>query len=92
MDRRMLAHAGVAAGAAAAIAAASSTPAGEAVDRRAFNLLNSERGGVADAVSRGITELGSIAASASSAAVLALGGRRRAGWRSAARSVTRGWG
>jgi membrane-associated phospholipid phosphatase len=78
MDRRSLARAGVAAGAAALVAAVSSTSAGGAADRRAFDLLNSERGPIADAVFGGITELGSIAASASAAAVLALGGRRRA--------------
>jgi membrane-associated phospholipid phosphatase len=78
MDRRSLTRAGLNAGAAAMIAAISSTPAGAAADRRTFDLLNSERGPLADAVFGGVTELGSIAASASAAFVLAVGGRRRA--------------
>jgi membrane-associated phospholipid phosphatase len=78
MEGRGLVRAGLLTGAALAVAAASSPPAGASADRRAFDLLNRDRGPVADGFFGGVTELGSIMASASAAGVLALSGRRRA--------------
>ena len=78
MEGRGLVRAGLLTGAALAVAAASSPPAGAAADRRAFDLLNRDRGPVADGFFGGVTELGSIMASAGAAGVLALSGRRRA--------------
>jgi undecaprenyl-diphosphatase len=71
---------GIAALAAAAIAVgvAVSRGRGRDLDRRAFRALNAERGPRADVVFSGITELGSIWASAGAAAVLAALGERRA--------------
>jgi len=66
------------AGAAVGVAAASATRTGRRADRAAFEALNRDRGPARDAAFGGITELGSIMASASAAAVLAAGGRRRA--------------
>jgi undecaprenyl-diphosphatase len=60
-----------------AVAAATGREPGRRVDRRIFAALNSDRGPAADAVFTGITELGSIGASAGAAAVLAAAGRRR---------------
>ncbi len=73
-----LARAAALAGAAIGVGAASTTALGRAADRAAFEALNRDRGRARDAVFGGMTELGSIMASASAAAVLAAGGRRRA--------------
>ncbi len=72
--------AGAAAGTAAAlaVAAATSTPPGRAIDRAVFTAVNRGQGPQADAVMKGVTELGSIMASAAAAGVLTLAGRRRA--------------
>ncbi len=78
MDRRELARAGLLAGAALAVAAVSSLPSGARADRAAFDALNRGHGPSPDALFEGITELGSIVASAGAAGVLALAGRRRA--------------
>ncbi len=51
---------------------------GHAVDERAFTALNGEAAATADALLAGLTELGSIAAAAGAAGVLAASGRRRA--------------
>jgi undecaprenyl-diphosphatase len=51
---------------------------GRDLDHRAFRTVNRDRGEGADALFRGVTELGSIWASVGAAAVLALAGRRRA--------------
>ena len=67
---------GAAAGA-LAVAAASGTRAGRAIDRRVFHSINRSRDGRADALFTGVTELGSIAASAGAAAVIVATGRRR---------------
>jgi membrane-associated phospholipid phosphatase len=61
-----------------AVAGASSTPAGRRLDRSVFDEVNRDRGPAVDALMVGITELGSIMASAGAAAILAIGGRRRA--------------
>ncbi len=67
------------AGAAAVVGhAAIRTREGPQVDRELFALANAGHGETADAVFGGITELGSIAAPAAAAAVLAVAGRRRA--------------
>jgi membrane-associated phospholipid phosphatase len=65
-------------GAALGVAAWTSTPKGRELDLQVFKELNRDRGPAADAVFGGVTELGSIWASAGAAAVLAIGGRRRA--------------
>jgi undecaprenyl-diphosphatase len=72
-----LARAGLLTAGALAVAGASTLPAGSRLDRAAFEVLNRDRGPTGDAVFGGITELGSIMASAAAAAVLALSGRRR---------------
>ena len=74
---RYLARAGLLTAGALAVAGASTLPAGSRLDRAAFEALNRDRGPIGDAVFGGITELGSIMASAAAAAVLALSGRRR---------------
>jgi membrane-associated phospholipid phosphatase len=65
-------------GASLAVAAWTSSPKGRELDLHAFKELNRDRGPLADAVLGGVTELGSIWASAGAAATLAVGGRRRA--------------
>jgi membrane-associated phospholipid phosphatase len=65
-------------GAALAVAAWTSSPRGRELDLQAFKKLNRDGGPSADAVFGGVTELGSIWASVGAAAVLAVGGRRRA--------------
>lgn len=50
---------------------------GRELDEEAFRALNVDRGAATDAVFHGVTELGSIWASAGAAAVLAAAGRRR---------------
>jgi membrane-associated phospholipid phosphatase len=68
-----------AAAAAAAIAALSAGEAGRDLDRRAFASVNAGAGPAADLFFRGVTELGSIAASIGATAAMALGGRARDG-------------
>ena len=75
---KLLAAAAAAAGA-AAVAALSAGEAGRRLDRHAFASVNGGAGPVADAVFRGVTELGSIAASIGATTVLAAGGRAREG-------------
>ena len=48
------------------------------LDRRLYRFVNRPRGARADAVAKGITELGSLWASAAASAVLARAGRKRA--------------
>ena len=48
------------------------------LDRRLYRFVNRPRGARADAVAKGITELGSLWASAASSSVLARAGRKRA--------------
>jgi len=81
--RRVVRAAGLA-GAALAVGVWTSGGPGRALDREAFRALNRDRGPATDAVFRGITELGSIWASAGAAAVLAAAGRRRAATRALA--------
>src|SRR5438105_4304475 len=71
-------RAGVFGAAALAVAGASSLPLVARLDRKLFDLINRGNGRPADRVFGGITETGSIAASAAAAAVLAAFGRRRA--------------
>jgi len=73
-----LREAGLLSGAAMLVEFASSTDRGHRVDIAVFRKVNHGLGGTADAFFGGLTELGSITASAAGAAVLALGGRRRA--------------
>ena len=74
-----LAAAATAGAAAAAVAALSSRDAGRDLDRHVFASVNAGAGPAADALFRGVTELGSIAASIGAAAALMVGGRARAG-------------
>jgi membrane-associated phospholipid phosphatase len=74
---RLTAAAAAAAGA-TAVAALSARDAGRALDRRAFATVNAGAGPVADSLFRGVTELGSIAASIGAAAAMTVGGRGRA--------------
>jgi membrane-associated phospholipid phosphatase len=64
--------------AAAAVGIATAAGPGRMADDRLFHLLNADWGPGHDRFSRGITELGSIWASAGAAAVLAVAGRPRA--------------
>jgi undecaprenyl-diphosphatase len=66
------------AGAAFAVAAASSSPRGRETDARLFGEANRHRGPGADAFFAGVTELGSIYASTGAAVALAVTGNRRA--------------
>jgi len=75
--RRAIARAGVLAGAALAVAAATRKGRGRAVDDALFERLNRGGGQAADRFFGAITELGSIWASAGAATVLTLTGRRR---------------
>jgi len=75
---RLLAAA-AAGGAAAAVAALSAGDAGNRLDRLAFSSVNVGAGPGTDAFFRGVTELGSIAASIGATAALAVGGRAREG-------------
>ena len=74
-----LAAAAAAGAAAAAIAALSAREAGRELDRRAFAAVNAGAGPAADRFFRGVTELGSIAASIGAAATMAARGRAREG-------------
>jgi membrane-associated phospholipid phosphatase len=71
-------------GQAVSIGRYSATPEGREVDRELFGRLNRRRGSGADRYLFGITELGSLYAAGSAAAVLALAGRRREAARAAA--------
>ena len=73
-----LLEAGLLSGIALLVEFASSTKRGHEADLGLFRAVNRGHGGSADALFGGITELGSITASAAGAAVLAAGGRRRA--------------
>jgi len=74
-----LAAAAAAGAAAAGIAALSANEAGRDLDRRAFAAVNAGAGPAADRFFRGVTELGSIAASLGAAATMVVGGRARDG-------------
>lgn len=63
---------------AVAVGAWSGGERGGELDRRVFRLLNGDRGRLLDSVFHGVTELGSIWASAGAATALAIAGRRRA--------------
>ncbi|MGZ8628709.1 MAG: phosphatase PAP2 family protein [Actinomycetota bacterium] len=78
MNVRTLLRATGLAGAAIAVGAWTSSGRGRELDDEVFRALNRDRGPAADTVFQGVTELGSIWASAGAAAVLAAGGRRRA--------------
>ena len=78
MDTRRLVRAAGLVGAATAVGVWSSGGRGRALDEAAFRVLNAERGVVGDALFTGVTELGSIWASAGAAAVLAAMGHKRA--------------
>ncbi len=75
--RGLLRSAGLVA-AALAVGVATSTDRGRELDDEAFRELNRDRGPAADAVFTGVTELGSIWASAGAALTLLVAGRRRA--------------
>lgn len=77
MDRRWLPA--VAGMAAVAVGAATRAGRGGELDARLYRSVNRGGGPVADALLSGVTELGSIWASAGAAAALAARGRRRAG-------------
>jgi len=64
---------------AVAVAALTAAGPGKKLDQRMYRLMNANHGAGADALFKGITELGSIAASGTAAAVLARLGRRREG-------------
>jgi membrane-associated phospholipid phosphatase len=81
--RTLIRGAGLAA-AAIAVGAAGSGEQGARLDRDAFRALNRDRGRPADALFHGVTELGSIWASAGAAGALVAGGRRRAAARALA--------
>jgi membrane-associated phospholipid phosphatase len=78
VDARRLARAVALGGAAVAVGVAVSGGRGGALDEQAFREMNRGRGPGADLLFTGVTELGSIWASAGAAAVLAASGRRRA--------------
>ena len=62
-----------------AVALATAHGRGQELDRRLYRFINRTRGSFADAVFKGVTELGSIWASAGAAATLTIGDRRREG-------------
>jgi len=70
-------HPAAAGAVALAVAAATGAGPGRDLDHRLYRSLNRDRGPFADAFFRGVTELGSIWASAGAATWLALRGRRR---------------
>jgi len=68
----------VLAGAAAlAVSAISAGGRGQALDRRLYRIMNRDRGAFADALFKGVTELGSLWASVGATVALARAGRRR---------------
>jgi len=73
-----LREAGLLAGASLLVEFVSSTNRGHRADLALFRAVNRGHGPAADAFFGGLTELGSITASAAGTAVLAVGGRRRA--------------
>jgi len=74
-----LTAAAAAAAAAAAVSALSAGNPGRELDRLGFASVNAGAGPAADTLFRGVTELGSIAASIGAAAAMTVGGRARAG-------------
>ena len=78
VDTGRIDRAAVLVAAALAVELTSSSKPGLKVDRRVFRAVNRGGGAVLDRFFAGITELGSITASAGAASVLAVGGRRRA--------------
>jgi undecaprenyl-diphosphatase len=78
MNARSVVRAAALVGGALAVGAWSSAGRGRELDEEAFRAANRDRGRATDRVLGGITELGSIWASAGAAAVLAASGRRRA--------------
>lgn len=76
-DRPSLLWPALLAGAAFAVAAATRGGRGRALDDRVYKAVNSAHRPWLDAGMRGLTELGSIYASAGAAAAIAAGGRRR---------------
>ena len=87
-DHRTIDRAAVLAFAALAVELASSSGPGLDLDRRLFRWMNRGGGVAADRFFAGITELGSITASAGAAAVLTATGRRRAAVKGLAASGT----
>lgn len=81
MNLRAIARGVGLANASVAVGVWSSGGRGRVLDERAFAALNVDRGPAGDALSTGITELGSIWASVGAAAVLAAAGHRRAATR-----------
>jgi membrane-associated phospholipid phosphatase len=77
VDRDALQRAGTLAAVAIVVERLSSSRLGMKVDRRLFGLVNAGHGKTPDAFFAGLTELGSITASAAAAAVLAARGRER---------------
>ena len=77
IDASALRRASVLASAAILVEAASSSRAGQRVDQRLFRMINRGHGPRADVVFDGLTELGSITASAAAGTVLAAAGHRR---------------
>jgi membrane-associated phospholipid phosphatase len=80
MRRRTLAAAVLAVGA-LGVGVLSSTRTGRRADTKTFRALNRGHGPVADRLFAGVTELGSLYASAAAAGALALSGERRAATR-----------
>jgi undecaprenyl-diphosphatase len=67
----------VLAGAALAVSAISAGGRGQALDRRLYRIMNRDRGAFADALFKGVTELGSLWASVGATVALVKAGRRR---------------
>ncbi len=76
-DAELLQRGGALVAAAVLIERASSSTPGRTIDRRLFEVVNSERGPGPDRFFAGLTELGSITASIAAAGVLAATGRHR---------------
>jgi membrane-associated phospholipid phosphatase len=74
-----------------AVAALTAAGPGKKLDQRVYQLVNTNRGAGTDALFKGITELGSITASAAAAAVLARRGRHREAMQALA-AATAMWG
>lgn len=60
-----------------AVSAISAGGRGQALDRRLYRIMNRDRGAFADALFKGVTELGSLWASVGATVALARAGRRR---------------
>jgi undecaprenyl-diphosphatase len=78
LDRRRIDRAATLTAAALAVELLSSSERGTRIDRRLFHAVNRGGGTVIDRLFAGVTELGSITASAGAAGVLTASGRRRA--------------